>query len=158
MKITILCENETSYKGSKTCLSEWGLSFWVETKNTKILFDTGHTDIYKTNAEKLNINLENLNFIVLSHHHFDHAKGLQYHNFKNKKKLIIHPEIISKLPANESKKIKSDFEIIASKEALNFSKNIRSSQKTLARLNQIKQDYFVPEKKGKIHHSLLILT
>lgn len=124
MKLTILCENETSHKGSKICLSEWGLSFWVETKNTKILFDTGRTDVYKNNAEKLNINLEDANFIILSHHHFDHAKGLQHHDFKTKKKLIIHPEIISKLPQNESKKIKSDFEVVVSKKVLEFSKNI----------------------------------
>ena len=124
MKITLLCENVSSYKGAKVCLAEWGFSVFIQTKNINLLFDTGHTDVYRKNAEQLNINLENTHFIILSHHHWDHTGGLRFHNFKNKKKLIAHPEVFEKLPQAESKKIKQDFEIISSKEPLEFSKDI----------------------------------
>ena len=124
MKITILVENQSSYAGAKVCLSEWGFSAYIQTNSINILFDTGHTGIYKTNAKKLKIDLQKTNFVVLSHHHWDHAGGLQHHDFENKKKLVIHPEIIDKLPKNESQKLESDFEIISSKKQLEFSDKI----------------------------------
>jgi len=124
MKITILCENTVGYDGAETCLAEWGLSVFIQKDDTNILFDTGHTDIYKHNAKQLNIDLNNINFVVLSHHHWDHAGGLKFHEFKTKKNIIIHPEILEKIPLDESKKIKSDFKIIKSKKPLEFSDNI----------------------------------
>ncbi|MEI6627169.1 MAG: MBL fold metallo-hydrolase [bacterium] len=123
MKITILCENQTGYKGSKVCLSEWGLSLFIEINGLNLLFDTGHTDVYKRNAERLGIILDKVDFVILSHHHWDHADGLQAHNFKSKKKLIIHPEILTKLLAKESEKIKNDFKIVASVNPLEFFHN-----------------------------------
>ena len=120
MKITILCENQSSYEGKENCLAEWGFSAFIQTNEKNILFDTGHTGIYKHNAEQLNINLQDTHFIILSHFHWDHTGRIQHHNFKNRKKLIIHPEIMKKLPSNESDKIKSDFEIITSEKQLEF--------------------------------------
>jgi len=124
MKITILCENQSGYENAKVCLSEWGFSAFIETANLNLLFDTGHTDVYKHNAEQLGVNLENTHFVVLSHHHWDHSGGIQHHNFKIKKKLILHPEITNKLPLNESEKIKNDFEIITSAKPLEISSGV----------------------------------
>ncbi len=124
MKITILVENQSSHAGAKVCLAEWGFSAFIQKNNVNILFDTGHTGIYKHNAEKLNIDLQDTNFVVLSHHHWDHAGGLQHHNFKNKKNLIIHPEILDKLPIKASQKLQTDFKIIPSKKPLEFSEGI----------------------------------
>ncbi len=124
MKITILVENQSSHAGAKVCLAEWGFSAYIQTKNVNILFDSGHTDIYKQNAKKLNIDLCKTDFIILSHHHWDHAGGLQHHDFKKGKKLIIHPEILDKLFREESQKLISDFKIIPSKKPLEFSDGI----------------------------------
>ena len=124
MKITILCENQSSYEGAKICLAEWGFSAFIQTNGTNILFDTGHTGIYKHNAEQLNINLQDTHFVVLSHYHWDHVGGIQHHNFKNKKKLVIHPKLIDKLPSNEAEKIKSDFEIVTSEKYLEIADGI----------------------------------
>ena len=74
MKITLLCENQTSLAGSESCSSEWGFSALIEEKGIRILFDTGHSDIYWKNAEKLGIDLNLVDFVVLSHHHWDHSK------------------------------------------------------------------------------------
>lgn len=124
LKITILCENTVGYSNAKVCLAEWGLSLFVQVNNVNILFDTGHTKIYKQNANSLNIDLNNTDFIVLSHYHWDHSGGLRFHDFKDKKKLIIHPQIIEKIPLDESKSIKSDFKIITSTKPLEFSEGI----------------------------------
>lgn len=46
MIIKVLCENTVGYNGSKTCLSEWGLSLYIESNGYKILLDTGQSDVY----------------------------------------------------------------------------------------------------------------
>jgi len=59
-------------------LSDWGVSFLIKTPNNTFLFDTGpsaYTLFY--NAEKLGLNLSNVEFIVISHSHGDHTGGLE---------------------------------------------------------------------------------
>jgi len=121
MEITILCENSSSNIGY---LAEWGFSAFIKIKKLNILFDTGYSKVYQHNAKQAGINLDKTNFIVLSHFHKDHTGGLQFHNFKTHKKIILHPQILEKLPVNESEKIKNDFEVITSKKSLEFSKDI----------------------------------
>jgi 7,8-dihydropterin-6-yl-methyl-4-(beta-D-ribofuranosyl)aminobenzene 5'-phosphate synthase len=121
MKITILCENEVSDIGF---LAEWGFSAFIQTKDINILFDVGYSGVYKHNAKKIGVELENTDFIILSHFHNDHTRGLQFHNFKSHKKVVMHPQILEKLDQNESKKINSDFEVILSKKPFEFSKDI----------------------------------
>lgn len=124
MKISILCENSAGREMAKYCLAERGLSVYIQVNGINILFDTGHTEVYKHNAKQLKIDLNNTHFIVLSHYHWDHTGGLRFHNFKTKKKIIIHPQIFEKLPQDESQRIRRDFEIITSNKPLEFSKNI----------------------------------
>lgn len=124
MKITLLNENSSGRQNHKLCLAEWGLSMLIEVDGVKILMDTGHTDVYLRNAKQLNIDLDSVDYIVLSHNHWDHTGGLRFHEFTSKKKLIIHPQILEKLPKDQSDKLKADFEIITSTEPLEFSKNI----------------------------------
>lgn len=57
---------------------EPGLSFLIETEGRKILFDTGYSDLFLKNAQKLNENLLDLDFVVLSHGHLDHTGGLPH--------------------------------------------------------------------------------
>ncbi len=124
MKLTILCENQSGHNGAKICLAEWGFSVYIQSNDTNILFDTGHTGIYIHNAKNLNIDLQKTEYVVLSHYHWDHTGGLRFHNFKRKKKIIFHPELISKLNEPEANNISKDFSIITSKTPLEFSKNI----------------------------------
>lgn len=124
MKINILCENQVGEKNSKVCIAEWGISLLIEINGVKILFDTGHTDVYIKNAKQLGLNIEDVDFIVLSHYHWDHSGGIQRYISKERKKLVIHPDIIKKLPKKESVKIIKKFEIIKTRKALEFSDNI----------------------------------
>lgn len=101
-----------------------GFSVFIETKDINILFDTGHTDVYRVNAKRLGIDLEKSNFVILSHRHWDHTGGIKFNDFKAKKKLIFHPGLLNALPENEAKKIKDDFEIVVSEKSLEFSEGI----------------------------------
>lgn len=73
MKIINLIEDT---KGVEDCVYEHGLSFYIETKKHKLLLDTGATDAFLENAEKLGIDLKQVDTVVISHGHYDHTGGL----------------------------------------------------------------------------------
>lgn len=88
MKIKVLAEDTSS---SPTYRSEHGLSFYIETKNNKILFDTGASDLFLENAKKLGVNIDEIDLAVISHGHYDHGGGLQAFLEENSKaKIYIH--------------------------------------------------------------------
>ncbi|MBO4456884.1 MAG: nicotinamide-nucleotide amidohydrolase family protein [Butyrivibrio sp.] len=62
--------------GKNECTPEHGLCFYVETKNHKILVDTGASDLFAENADKLGIDLEEVDTVVISHGHYDHGGGI----------------------------------------------------------------------------------
>ncbi|MBQ1802286.1 MAG: MBL fold metallo-hydrolase [Lachnobacterium sp.] len=72
MKITVLVENTTK-KGMTT---EHGLSLYIETMGKKILFDSGQSDLFKKNAKELGVDLSQVDFMILSHGHYDHGGGI----------------------------------------------------------------------------------
>jgi len=45
-------------------------------RTNKILFDTGQTGLFIQNAKKLEMNINEVNNLVLSHGHYDHTGGL----------------------------------------------------------------------------------
>ncbi len=71
--LTVLIEN-TKPEGSRL-IAEHGLSFLVETEQTKFIFDCGHTGAAFDNAKALGVDLSDIKFVVLSHSHYDHAGG-----------------------------------------------------------------------------------
>lgn len=102
MKLTVLVDNNTLIDQYYT--GEAGLSFYIEDEETTILFDTGYSDVFIRNSVKLNINLQHIHFLVLSHGHNDHTWGLDHlvrliqeyqiqHPEFIKPKLIAHPQV-----------------------------------------------------------------
>ncbi|MEE4113801.1 MAG: MBL fold metallo-hydrolase [Desulfobacteraceae bacterium] len=76
IQITTLIENSSGeHHGLK---AEHGLSFHLETDSHRILFDTGQSGAFLDNAEQLRIDLRKLNYVVLSHGHYDHSGGLRH--------------------------------------------------------------------------------
>jgi len=73
INITVLVENTVNLEDLK---SEHGLSFWIETEDGNILWDTGQTVLLINNAQKLGIPLQSTTHIALSHGHYDHTGGL----------------------------------------------------------------------------------
>lgn len=80
MKLAVLMDNNT-YIDHYYC-GEPGLSFYIENGEDKILFDTGYSDMFLKNAEKMDIDLSLVNKIVFSHGHNDHTNGFKYYNEK----------------------------------------------------------------------------
>lgn len=74
MEIVTLIENLVYKAGLK---AEHGLSFLIKTENCKILFDVGQTGIVLENAKSMDENLRDVDFIILSHGHYDHTGGLE---------------------------------------------------------------------------------
>jgi len=92
LRITTLSENAV---GIGNLLAEWGLSILVEADGANILLDTGQSISLSHNADKLGIDLSEINKIVLSHGHFDHTGGLRQLLSKMRKEveIIAHPDI-----------------------------------------------------------------
>ena len=80
INLTVLLEN--TKQDQSPFEVEHGLSIYVRTNHSTFLFDCGHTGIAFSNAILMNIDLSKVEFIVLSHSHYDHAGGfpafLQY--------------------------------------------------------------------------------
>ena len=83
VKITVLSD-KLALPGFE---GEHGLSFIVEADKLT-LFDTGASDLFIRNAQKLGIDLNSIDTVVLSHGHYDHGNGLQY---LNGKRIVTHP-------------------------------------------------------------------
>lgn len=96
VKLSVLSENTAGYTG---ILGEWGWSLFIETSETTILLDTGAGKTMLNNARAMNIDLQTVDKIVLSHSHFDHTGGLREALQvigKKEIEVIAHPDIWSK--------------------------------------------------------------
>lgn len=74
MLIKTLVENTSI---SKDFGNEHGLSLYIETKKHKMLFDVGASEMFLQNAKKLDVNIADVDFLVISHGHYDHGGGLK---------------------------------------------------------------------------------
>ncbi|PKM57680.1 MAG: MBL fold hydrolase [Firmicutes bacterium HGW-Firmicutes-3] len=90
MKVITLVEN--TRKQEDLC-QEHGLSLYIETRKHKILFDTGAGDCMIKNAKKLQVPLEEVDTVIISHGHYDHGGGLEdFLKINNHAKIYMHPE------------------------------------------------------------------
>ncbi len=96
IRITVLSDNHV-VKPSQL-LGEWGLALLLDIEHshgkTRILYDTGQTGIVlKNNMDVLNIDVNSIEYIVLSHGHYDHTGGLpkMLELTRIKPTLIVHP-------------------------------------------------------------------
>ena len=73
VRITALMDNKA--RENKALIAEHGLSLFVEYGDQRILFDCGSGSNTLRNAHRLGISLEDLDAVILSHSHYDHAAG-----------------------------------------------------------------------------------
>lgn len=91
MKLTVLVDNNTFI--DQYYLGEPGFCCLLEDGEDTVLFDTGYSEVFLKNADKLGLDLQKLTAIVLSHGHDDHTGGLPYYldRFGNRARIIAHP-------------------------------------------------------------------
>lgn len=73
MKVITLIEDTP---GNNECDFEHGLALYIETKQHKLLVDTGATGKFTENAIKLGVDLRKIDTVIISHGHYDHAGGV----------------------------------------------------------------------------------
>jgi len=97
MKLKVLVDNNTFI--DEYYLGEPAVSYYIEDGDTKILFDTGYSDVFIKNAESMNIDLKGIHKVIISHGHNDHTGGFEYliKNIENKDiEIIAHPNCFDK--------------------------------------------------------------
>lgn len=72
IRIQIVVDNEAQ----EGLQAEHGFALWLEVDDKIILFDTGQKDALVHNADKLHLNLDKVDTLILSHGHYDHTGGL----------------------------------------------------------------------------------
>ena len=93
MKWTVLVDNRTNDPALET---EHGLSIFLETERHRILLDTGASDMFIRNAERLGIDLSTVDYVFISHGHSDHAGGLKHFMTVNDTaKIIVSPDALN---------------------------------------------------------------
>lgn len=97
LKLTVLVDDQKNPQKPEL-LAKHGLSFFIESevKEEKInlLMDTGPSSkIILHNARKMDLNLNKINCILLSHGHYDHVNGLMgvLKNIKEPTPVLVHP-------------------------------------------------------------------
>lgn len=76
-------------------IAEHGFAVLLEIKGFKILFDTGQSSNLLKNAQNLNIDLKDIDFVVISHGHYDHTGGLiAFLSLNKKAKVYLKKEAI----------------------------------------------------------------
>jgi len=101
MRLTVLVDNNTLI--DRYFFAEPGISLYIEQGGKRLLLDVGYSDIFIKNAQKMNIDLRTLDYVVLSHGHQDHTWGLdplvrlytesQIEGIPHKRpKVLAHPE------------------------------------------------------------------
>ncbi len=74
MELKVLVDNNTII--DSYYLGEPAVSYLISDGETKLLFDVGYSDIFIKNALKMDENLLDINYVVISHGHNDHTGGL----------------------------------------------------------------------------------
>lgn len=89
-RVTILYD---SFGKSPALTMDWGFAALVEYGGQRILFDTGNNaKIFEHNVKTLGVDLQKIDFVVISHRHADHTSGITYLLTVNPKVKIYVPD------------------------------------------------------------------
>lgn len=89
LSITVVYDNNPHKQGLQT---EWGFSTYIAGPAKTILFDTVGSSVLLDNMEKLHIEPNSIDAVVLSHIHADHTGGLSSFVEKNNNVTVYLPE------------------------------------------------------------------
>lgn len=136
MKLTVLVDNNSII--DRYYLAEPALCFLIEEQDRKILFDLGYSEVFIKNANKMKLDLTNINTIVISHGHNDHTGGLPhlialYIEAALEKRSFIKPDLISHKDTFNTKLIDNTIDIgsLISEEKLGIHFNMKLTKEPL---------------------------
>lgn len=110
MQVVVLIDNHPDPDGRY--LAEHGISIYFEADGLKWLFDVGASPDFGINARSMGIDIEDVDYLVLSHAHRDHTGGLEYFLRKNKKaRVVMAPVSSGRLFISYRKQIHHDITI-----------------------------------------------
>lgn len=152
MKVVTLFENRTISEEYKC---NHGLSLYIETAKHKVLFDTGTDDSFIYNANKLGVNLDEVDIAIISHGHYDHGGGLEaFLKLNSKAKIYIGKGAFDRHMAKALGVIKHDIGLnkeLSSNNRLIFVDELMTIDDELILFGNIQGDKLKP----KGNHSLL---
>ena len=125
MKLYTLIEN-TTCDASLAC--EHGLSLYIEANGQRILFDAGQTGAFADNAEKMGIDLSQVDICILSHGHYDHGGGLKrFLELNDHAKVYVSRHAFGDYYNGEEKFIGLDWELLNSEQIVFVRDNLTLS-------------------------------
>ena len=106
MELKVLIENKSCNEIFKT---EHGLSIYIDTGLAKLLIDAGESGDFIYNAEKMGVDIKDIDILVASHSHLDHTGGIpKFFDINDKAKLFISKNANQKLFFRAALFIKED--------------------------------------------------
>lgn len=96
MRLKVIVDNYTYI--DEYYWGEPGVSYFIEDEAESILFDVGYTDLFLRNAQAMNIDLQTVKTLVLSHGHDDHTRGLKSlfeRKWPEPLSIIAHPDALN---------------------------------------------------------------
>jgi 7,8-dihydropterin-6-yl-methyl-4-(beta-D-ribofuranosyl)aminobenzene 5'-phosphate synthase len=133
MELTVLVDNNTLI--DRYYIGEPGVSYYIKVGDICVLFDTGYSDAFIKNAEAMNIKLQGITHLVLSHGHQDHTWGIpdwtRRYSAKIKKKpiLIAHNDVFNrKVFRNPDTEITEEIGMNTTRDALKHYFDIKTTR------------------------------
>lgn len=106
MKIWTLMENSAC---REDLTAEHGLSLYLETNGQKVLFDSGASAAFAENAEKMGVDLRQVDLAILSHGHYDHSGGLmRFQEINDHAKIYVNQNVFDQCYHEEDRYVGVD--------------------------------------------------
>jgi 7,8-dihydropterin-6-yl-methyl-4-(beta-D-ribofuranosyl)aminobenzene 5'-phosphate synthase len=103
LNVIILIENNRN--PAHNLYYEHGLSIYLEFEDQKYLIDTGQSGKFLQNALQMKIHLSEVDYVIISHGHYDHIDGLSdFLDINRKAKIVVSPHSLK----NEFFSLKKD--------------------------------------------------